>query len=141
MSGVEIEFADCSGVSFCIGKAAGAAFQVDSVIGYSEKTRTNIGAVQCCLVKHQYLAIIGDPVVSTVMVVKSELALTILTPKAPLRSPVATPNVVPKPSISPKPPRSVKIAPPMSEQVEVLAKPLGVDSASMQTPSRKQNTV
>src|SRR5215469_8939573 len=51
------------------------------------------------------------------MVVKSGLALRICTPSAPFKLPVATPKVVGLPSITPNPPRLVRIAPPTSMQV------------------------
>src|ERR1700758_1444903 len=57
------------------------------------------------------------------MVLKSGVALRIWPPIAPFRSPVATPIVVGLPSIWPKPPTLVRIAPPILEQVGVFANP------------------
>src|SRR6516225_7743953 len=71
------------------------------------------------------------------MVVKSALALTICTPRAPFKSPVATPKVVGVPSIWPKPPRLVIIAPPMGEQFGPLANPLTVNVTNRVTPNAK----
>src|SRR6185437_2981365 len=71
------------------------------------------------------------------MLVKSGLALTICTPMAPFKSPVATPNVVGVPSITPNPPRLVKIAPPTVVQCGFWANPLG-DAAPIRSPRLKR---
>jgi len=128
VAGIEVNLANRRQVGSRICKTASAAAEVDFVFGYGEESRCDEYAMDGGRIDRKCLPVVRNPVVLHGNAGEIWLALRIWTPSAPFKSPVATPRVVGLPSITPKPPRLVRIAPPTAEQV--LAKALVLSKAS-----------